>query len=130
MYYKIKFTMPSLKIKTVDDYKTRTHEILSWQIKETVKIKALGFATLFQSKSFDDILLSLMFILFSIITLPFTFLYVLLCLTELLIITILLPLFLVPILRILPTTISIIIWAVSFSVGIFAGASLEREVLR
>ena len=122
--------MPSLKIKTVDDYKTRTHEILSWQIKETVKIKALGFATLFQSKSFDDILLSLMFILFSIITLPFTFLYVLLCLTELLIITILLPLFLVPILRILPTTISIIIWAVSFSVGIFAGASLGREVLR
>ena len=93
MFYTIKYTMPTLKIKTVEDYKTRVNEILSWQIKDTLYSKWIGFGSLFQSKSFDDILFSLGLMLFSIITLPFTLLYVLLCLTELLLETLFLPLF-------------------------------------
>lgn len=126
MFYTFKYTMPTLKIKSVDDYKTRANEILSWQIKDTLYSKWIGFSSLFQSKSFDDILFSLGLMLFGIITLPFTLLYVLLCLTELLLETLFLPLFLVPVIRILPTIIIVIVWAVSLGIGIFAGAVIER----
>lgn len=126
MFYTFKYTMPTLKIKSVDDYKTRANEILSWQIKDTLQSKWIGFASLFQSKSLDDILLCLGFMLFSIITLPFTFLYVVLCLTELFLDTIFLPLFLVPVVRIIPTVITVIVWALSFAIGVFAGAMLQR----
>ena len=126
MFYTIKYTMPTLKIKTVEDYKTRVNEILSWQIKDTLQSKWIGFASLFQSKSIDDILLCLGFMLFSIITLPFTLLYVVLCLTELLLDTLFLPLFLVPIVRVVPTIIVVIVWALSLAVGVFAGAMLQR----
>ena len=126
MFYTFKYTMPTLKIKSVDDYKTRANEILSWQIKDTLYSKWIGFGSLFQSKSFDDILFSLGLMLLSIITLPFTLLYVLLCLTELLLETLFLPLFLVPVLRILPTIIIVVVWALSLGIGIFAGAVIER----
>ena len=93
MFYEFKYTQPTLKIKSVEDYKTRANEIIAWQIKDTLYSKWVGFESLFQSKSFDDVLFSLGIILFSIITLPFTLVYVLLCLTELLLDTIFLPLF-------------------------------------
>ncbi len=126
MFYTVKYTMPTLKIKTVEDYKTRVSEILSWQIKDTLQSKWIGFASLFQSKSLDDVLLCLGFMLFSIITLPFTLLYVVLCLTELLLDTLFLPLFLIPVVRIIPTVIVVIVWALSFGIGVFAGAMLQR----
>lgn len=126
MFYTVKYTMPTLKIKTVEDYKTRVNEILSWQIKDTLQSKWIGFASLFQSKSLDDVFLCLGFMLFSIITLPFTLLYVVLCLTELLLDTLFLPLFLVPVIRIIPTVIVVIVWALSFGIGVFAGAMLQR----
>ena len=126
MFYEFKYTQPTLKIKSVEDYKTRANEIIAWQIKDTLYSKWVGFESLFQSKSFDDVLFSLGIILFSTITLPFTLVYVLLCLTELLLDTIFLPLFLVPVIRIIPTIITVAVWCVSIAIGIFAGAMLQR----
>ena len=126
MFYKVHFTMPTLKIKTIEDYKIRTDEILFWQIKDTLQSKLLGMTSLFQSRTLDDVFLSLGLLLISVITFPFTILYILLCLTELLLDTLFLPLFLIPVLRIFPTVITVIVWAISFGVGVFAGAVLER----
>lgn len=126
MFYTVKYTMPTLKIKTVEDYKTRVDEILFWQIKDTLQSKWIGFASLFQSKTLDDVLLSLGLMLFGIITLPFTLLYVLLCIAELLLDSLFLPLFLVPIARIIPTVVAVMVWSLSFAVGVFAGAMLQR----
>ena len=127
MFYKVHFTMPTLKIKTIEDYKIRTDEILFWQIKDTLQSKLLGMTSLFQSRTLDDVFLSLGLLLISVITFPFTILYILLCLTELLLDTLFLPLFLIPVLRIFPTVITVIVWAISFGVGVFAGALLERS---
>ena len=127
MFYKVHFTMPTLKIKTIEDYKIRTDEILFWQIKNTLQSKLLGMTSLFQSRTLDDVFLSLGLLLISVITFPFTILYILLCLTELLLDTLFLPLFLIPVLRIFPTVITVIVWAISFGVGVFAGAVLERS---
>lgn len=126
MFYTVKYTMPTLKIKTVEDYKTRVDEILFWQIKDTLQSKWIGFASLFQSKTLDDVLLSLGLMLFGIITLPFTLLYVALCIAELLLDSLFLPLFLVPIARIIPTVVAVMVWSLSFAVGVFAGAMLQR----
>ena len=127
MFYKVHFTMPTLKIKTIEDYKIRTDEILFWQIKDTLQSKLWGMTSLFQSRTLDDVFLSLGLLLISVITFPFTILYILLCLTELLLDTLFLPLFLIPVLRIFPTVITVIVWAISFGVGVFAGALLERS---
>jgi hypothetical protein len=127
MFYKVHFTMPTLKIKTIEDYKIRTDEILFWQIKDTLQSKLLGMTSLFQSRTLDDVFLSLGLLLISVITFPFTILYILLCLTELLLDTLFLPIFLIPVLRIFPTVITVIVWAISFGVGVFAGALLERS---
>ena len=127
MFYKVHFTMPTLKIKTIEDYKIRTDEILFWQIKDTLQSTLLGMTSLFQSRTLDDVFLSLGLLLISVITFPFTILYILLCLTELLLDTLFLPLFLIPVLRIFPTVITVIVWAISFGVGVFAGAVLERS---
>lgn len=126
MFYSVKYTMPTLKIKTVENYKTRINEILSWQIKDTLQSKWIVFASLFQSKTLDDVLLCLGFMLLSIITLPFMLLYVVLCLTELFLDTLFFPLFLVPVVRIIPTVIVVIVWALSFCIGLFACAMLQR----
>lgn len=126
MFYTVKYTKPTLKIQTVKDYKTRVNEILSWQIKDTLQSKWIGFSSLFKSTSFDDVLLCLGLMLFSIITIPFTILYVVLSLTELLLESIFLLLFLVPVVRIIPTVIVVIVWALSLAVEVFAGAVLQR----
>lgn len=126
MFYEVKFTMPTLKIKTIDDYKERVNEILFWQIKDTAVSKITGFDILFHLTCFEDFLLALFFIGWSIITLPFTLAYIALCFVELLVATLLLPLFLIPIIRIIPTIIETIVWSCSFAIGVFAGAALQR----
>lgn len=126
MFYEVKFTMPTLKIKNVDDYKERVKEILFWQIKDTVLIKATGFVSLFQSRSLEDFGFSLFMMIWSLFTLPFVIVYIALCLFELFFDTIFLPLFFVPIIRILPIAITILIWSSTATIGVLAGAALER----
>ena len=126
MFYEIKFTMPALKIKNSDGYKIRVKEILCWQMKDTVLSKASGFVALFQSRSFDDFMLSLFLIAWSVITIPFAIVYILLCFVELIAETVLFPLFLVPVIRILPIAVATIIWSLSFAIGVFSGAALQQ----
>ena len=126
MFYKVKYTIPTLKIKTTDDYKERVDEILFWQIKDTIVLRLTMFAELFQSKSFDDFILLLFLTVWSVLTIPFAVIYIVLCLVELLLDTLFLPLFLIPIARILPISIIMVVWALSCSIGIFAGAALQR----
>ena len=127
MFYEVKLTMPTVKIKTIDDYKERVDEILFWQIKDTVAYKTAGFDILFHLTCFEDFLWALFFIALSIITLPFALAYLALCFVELLVDTLLLPLLLIPVIRIIPTLIVIIVCSCSVAIGIFAGAALERN---
>ena len=127
MLYEVKFTMPTLKIKTVDDYKERVREILFWQIKDTAISKIAGFDILLHLTCLEDFLIAIFFIMWSAITLPFAIAYIALCIVELLAVTLLLPLFLVPVIRIIPTAIEIAFWSCSVAVGFLAGAALQRQ---
>ena len=127
MFYKFNYTMPTLKIKSSKDYRQRVNEILFWQLKETVQLKTTAFISMFQIRTFEDFLYSLFFVLWAIITLPFTLLYFILCITELVVETLLFPIYLIPILRIVPIVITTIIWALSLGIGIFAGAAIEKQ---
>ena len=127
MFYKFNYTMPALKIKSANDYKQRVNEIIFWQIKETLQLKATAFISLFQIRTFEDFLLSFALLLWAVITIPFTLLYFALCFIEMLIETLLFPLFLIPIVRYLPFIIVVIIWALSLGIGIFAGAAIDKQ---
>lgn len=127
MFYEVKFTMPTLKIKNVDDYKERMSEIVFWQVKDTVISKIMGFDILLHLTCFEDFLWALFFIAWSVITLPLALAYIALCFVELLVATLLLPLFLIPIIRIIPTIIETVVWSCSFAIGVFAGAALQRD---
>ena len=127
MSNEIFFTVPTLKILTVADYKERVNEILFWQIKETFTNKISGLTIIFQSKSIEDFLLSLLVLAWTIITLPFTLVYFTLCLIDLMAITILLPLYLIPVVRILPITVETLIWSLSIAIGAWSGAALVQE---
>ena len=121
MFIEVEYTKPTV-IKSIDDYKDRVEEILFWQIKDTVLVKILPFAEIFKSKTFEDLFWCLILIIFSVLGLPFSVAYICLSLVELLVNTILLPLYLIPLVRIIPTTVWVIIWACEFTVGIFGGA--------
>ena len=123
----VSFTVPSLKIKSVADYRTRAKEILGWQIKETLRQKWVGLCAVFATRALDEILLTLFISLFSLITLPFAVVYVLLCFADLALTTLLLPLFLIPIIRAIPIALITLVWALSVAVGVFAGAPLVQE---
>ena len=127
MKINVKFTVPSLKIKSVADYKARAREILGWQIKQTVSQKCVGLGAIFSARALDDIPLVLLISVFSLITLPFSLVYVLLCLVELALATLLLPLFLLPVIRVLPIAAITLVWALSVAVGFWAGAPLVEE---
>ena len=120
------YTFPTIKIKSVDDYKTRVEEIFSWQIKDTLLGKVNTIASCFKIGSFLDIFLSLFMLCWIVCTLPFTVAYIILCLTELIVDTLLLPLCLIPVVRILPIIAIFIVWDISMVLGIFGGAALVR----
>ena len=126
MFYEVNFTMPSLNIKTVEDYKERVSEILLWQIKDTAASKAAGFLMLIQPRSLEDLFLSAIFILWGLVTLPFAIAYIAICLLELAVETLLLPFLLIPGVRIVPFSLVIIIWSLSIAVGFLGGAALMQ----
>ncbi len=126
MLYEINFTMPTLKIKDIEDYKTRVEEILFWQVKDTLAMKTVAFKGIADIRSLGDFFLILAMILFSLITLPFAIAYLVICFLELLLYTIFLPLYLIPIVRILPTIVCTAVWSLSVAVGFFGGVALER----
>ncbi len=126
MFYQVSYTQPTLKIKRVEDYKARVKEIVFWQIKDTLSLKWTAFTSLFEIRSLEDFFLAAFMFLFSLLALPFAIVYLALCVVELALDSLLLPLYLIPVVRILPTVVCVAVWATSFAVGIFGGVALEK----
>ena len=120
------WTKPTLQIACFDDYKERMDEIFSWQIHDSYTLKVTCLTALFDVHSVKDFFTALLLTIFGLVTMPIFILYFLLCLGEAVLDTLLLPFFLIPIVRLLPTAIVYLYWTVTAFVGFFAGAALMR----
>ena len=120
------WTQPSLRITDFYDYKVRMDEIYSWQIHDSYELKSVALTSLFHVHSVKDFFEAILITVFSLVTMPCFILYFLLCLGEMVLDTLLLPLFLIPVVRLLPTAIVYLYWTVTAFVGFFAGAALMR----
>lgn len=112
MYYSYQVTPPT-KIECVADYKERIYEITHGQMRNIV---------------LKERLLNPFFWLFSVIAIPMSVAYFLLCLCEIIVDTILLPFFCIPIVRYIPFLVSVVVWSLGIAIGIFAFVPLTYDV--
>ena len=132
MFYSTQITIPT-KPKSIADYKERIHEILHWQIRQTVAIRVFAIKSFLSGeiKTLLDLIALLFFgaigaALF-LITLPFALVSLGACLIEVLWLTITLPLYLIPGIRILPTIVSALLFGAYIAFGIFGMAALTDD---
>lgn len=112
MYYSYDVTTPT-KIENVAEYKERIYEIVHGQMKNIV---------------LKERVLNPFFWLFSVIAIPMSIAYCLLCICEIFVDTILLPFFCIPYVRGIPFVASVIIWSIGVAIGIFAFVPLTYDV--
>lgn len=112
MYYSYDVTMPT-KIESVADYKERIYEIVHGQMKNIV---------------LKERVLNPFFWLFSVVAIPMSIAYCLLCICEIFVDTILLPFFCIPYVRGIPFIVSVIVWSIGIAIGIFAFVPLTYDV--
>lgn len=112
MYYTYEVTMPT-KIESVDTYKERVYEIVHGQMKNVVM---------------KERLLHPFFLILSPFFIPLSVVYLVLCLIEIVVDTILLPLFCIPYIRGLAVFISIVVWASGVAVGCISLIPLTYDV--
>jgi len=104
MYYTIDVTRPT-RVQSIETYKKRNKEIVFGQLRNTfLKEK---FQTFF-------------FWLLCVFIVPFMLVYSLLCLLEIVVNTILLPISLVPYLRGITLVIQALIWGLEVAIGYFS----------
>lgn len=112
MRYNIEFT-PLTKIKSWSTYKRRVREIFLGQIKN-----------LFSPARF----MNWFFWLFAIFFIPCSLIFFALSIVEFLLDTIFLPLFLIPIIRVLPFAIELIVWSLTVAIGRFSFVDLTYDI--
>ncbi|MBE5757554.1 MAG: hypothetical protein E7345_01305 [Clostridiales bacterium] len=112
MYYDLTTSIPT-KITSIETYKMRIEEIVKGQLKNLFDL---------------TILKSLFFWIFAILLIPLRAHYFIFCILEIVINTILLPLYLIPGIRKIAFFISIIIWALGVAVGRFSGVDLTYNI--
>ena len=112
MYYTYEVTAPT-KIKSIESYKERIFEIVHGQMRNIVLKERFS---------------SPFFWLLSVIFIPMSVVYFLLCLCEIVVDTVLLPLSCVPIIRGITFVISTTVWALCVAIGIFALVPLTYNV--
>ena len=109
-------------IKNFSEYK---EYMLTLLVRISVAVKTKINAFTFSSDS--GILANLIFGLISIITIPFTLLFIAFCLVEIALYTVLLPLYLIPYVRIIPTLVMLPTYLIHGILAIFAGTSFLCE---
>ncbi len=112
MRYNLEFT-PLTRIKSIATYLQRVREIFCGQIKN-----------LFSPARF----LTWFFWVFAIFFIPCSMIYFAFSFVEFIMDSILLVLFLIPIVRIVPTAIEIIIWSLTIAIGRFSFVDLTYDV--
>lgn len=113
MFYSVETTMPTLNIKTVEDYKERVREILKGQLREL--IQPYRFLNVF-------------FWIFCLIAIPCSIIYAALSIVELVFDTIFLPVSLLPVVRKIPFVVSVLIWSLTFAIGLFSCVNLAYDI--
>lgn len=112
MYYTYEVTAPT-KIKSVASYKERINEITHGQMRNIVLKERFS---------------SPFFWLLSVIFIPMSVVYFLLCLCEIVVDTVLLPLSCIPIIRGITFVISAAVWGLGVAIGVFALVPLTYDV--
>lgn len=112
MYYTYDVTMPT-KIESVDTYKERVYEIVYGQMKNVVM---------------KERLLHPFFLILSPVFIPLSLIYLAVCLCEIVVDTILLPLFCIPYIRGIAFLVSAIVWALGICVGTVSVIPLSYDV--
>lgn len=133
MIYSVRATMPT-KVKSIEDYKERIHEIFDWQIRQTIGIRTMILSFIFKEKvtSLADLIFRLFLGILEtaliIVTLPFALVCVVISLVDALWTTIALPLYFIPVIRILPLLVSGILYGAYFAVGLIGIAALTDDM--
>lgn len=112
MYYTYDVTMPT-KIESVETYKERVYEIVHGQMKNVVMKERLTHP---------------FFLILSPFFIPLSLIYLIICLCEIVVDTILLPLFCIPYIRGIAFFVSVIIWALGICVGTVSVIPLTYDV--
>ena len=114
MYYTFETTVPT-KIESIDDYDTRLNEIIYGQM-----------GNVFLKERF----MTPFFWVFAILFIPLSVAYLVICVAEILVDTILLPISCAPKIRGIAFIISSIVWGLGAAVGIMALVPLTYDVAR
>lgn len=104
MHYQFEVTIPT-KIRSVETYRDRIGEIVFGQLKN----------------AFDPYkLANIFFWVLCLLAIPMTIIYAALCLFEIVIDTVLLPISLIPFVRAIPMAIETIVWSAQAAIGYFS----------
>ena len=112
MYYEFSVTPPT-NIKSVATYRQRMREIIYGQMR-----------TIFAKGRFMNVFFWLLAVFF----IPLSVLYLFGCVLEILFDTILFPLSLVPIVRIIPTAVRIAVWSLTVAIGCFSCVDMVYDI--
>lgn len=104
MYYEFSVTPPT-NIESVATYRQRMREIIYGQMKNV-----------FAKGRF----ISPFFWLFCIVFIPLSLVYLFGCIMEIFVDTLLFPLSLIPVVRVIPTAVRIAVWSLTVAVGCFS----------
>lgn len=112
MYYEFSVTSPT-NIKSVATYRQRIREIIYGQMRNV-----------FAKSRFMNVFFWLLAVFF----IPLSVLYLCGCILEILFDTILFPLSLVPVVRIIPTVVRIAIWSLTVAIGCFSCVDMVYDM--
>lgn len=112
MYYEFSVTPPT-NIKSVETYRQRMREIIYGQMRNV-----------FAKGRF----MSGFFWLLAVFFIPLSVLYLFGCILEILFDTILFPLSLVPVVRIIPTAVRIAVWSLTVAIGCFSCVDMVYDI--
>lgn len=112
MYYEFSVTPPT-NIKSVATYRQRMREIIYGQMRNV-----------FAKGRFMNVFFWLLAVFF----IPLSVLYLFGCVLEILFDTILFPLSLVPVVRIIPTAVRIAVWSLTVAIGCFSCVDMVYDI--
>lgn len=112
MYYEFSVTPPT-NIKSVASYRRRMCEIICGQMRNV-----------FAKGRF----MSVFFWLLAVFFIPLSVIYLFGCVVEIVFDTILFPLSLVPVVRIIPTAVRIAIWSLTVAIGCFSCIDMVYDI--
>lgn len=135
MFYEISFDRPTIKIRNRDDYNERVNELFKWQIASGYVLKfeiIKSFGNIFRAKNivefFTTLIMCALSTIFLLFTLPFTIIATIISLIEFIWITVLHPIYRLPVIWVIPTIVSVLLASCYLTLCILGAGSLEKTL--